>query len=259
MAIDKNIIPPQAEDLTKSQSPEQAELVEIMDIVSSEDNVTMLDDGSAILGDDQEDLIESEFDDNLAELMEESELSKIANSLVDGIEKDKSSREDWEKTYTDGLKYLGMKFDEERSQPFQGASGVTHPLLGEAVTTFQAQAYKELLPSNGPVKTQVVGLYDSLKEHQAQRVQDFMNYQILHVMEEFDEELDQMLFYLPLAGSAFKKIYYDENLGRAVSKFIAPEDLIVPYYTTDLESCSRITIVIKMSENDVKKLQALGF
>jgi hypothetical protein len=259
MAIDKNIIPPQAEDLTKSQSPEQAELVEIMDIVSSEDNVTMLDDGSAILGDDQEDLIESEFDDNLAELMEESELSKIANSLVDGIEKDKSSREDWEKTYTDGLKYLGMKFDEERSQPFQGASGVTHPLLGEAVTTFQAQAYKELLPSNGPVKTQVVGLYDSLKEHQAQRVQDFMNYQILHVMEEFDEELDQMLFYLPLAGSAFKKIYYDENLGRAVSKFIAPEDLIVPYYTTDLESCSRITNVIKMSENDVKKLQASGF
>ena len=141
MAIDKNIVPPQAEDLTKSQSPEQAELVEMMDIVSSEDNVTMLDDGSAILGENQEDLIESEFDDNLAELMEESELSKIASSLVDGIEKDKSSREDWEKTYTDGLKYLGMKFDEERSQPFEGASGVTHPLLGEAVTTFQAQAW----------------------------------------------------------------------------------------------------------------------
>ena len=152
-----------------------------------------------------------------------------------------------------------MKFDAERSEPFAGASGVIHPLLGEAVTTFQAQAYKELLPSGGPVKTQVMGAYSSMLEEQAQRVKDFMNYQITHVMEEFDEELDQMLFYLPLAGSAFKKVYYDENLGRAVSKFIAPEDLIVPYYTTDLESCTRITNVIKMAENDVRKLQAAGF
>ena len=259
MAIEKNIIPPSTEDLTKSRNPEEVQVEEIMNIVSSEDNVTMLDDGSAILGDSEDEMIQSDFDSNLAELIEESELAKISNKLIGGIEKDTSSREDWEKTYTDGLKYLGMKFDAERSQPFQGASGVTHPLLGEAVTTFQAQAYKELLPSNGPVKTQVVGFYDSIKEHQAQRVQDFMNYQIVHVMEEFDEELDQMLFYLPLAGSAFKKVYYDENLGRAVSKFVPPEDLIVPYYTTDLESCSRITNVIKMSENDVKKLQASGF
>ena len=152
-----------------------------------------------------------------------------------------------------------MKFDQERSEPFAGASGVIHPLLGEAVTNFQAQAYKELLPSNGPVKTQVVGKYDAVVEEQAQRVKDFMNYQITHVMEEFDEELDQMLFYLPLAGSAFKKIYYDESLGRAVSKFIAPEDLIVPYFSTDLESCPRITNVVKMPENEVKKLQAIGF
>ena len=232
MAIEKNIIPPSTEDLTKSRNPEEVQVEEIMNIVSSEDNVTMLDDGSAILGDSEDEMIQSDFDSNLAELIEESELAKISNKLIGGIEKDTSSREDWEKTYTDGLKYLGMKFDAERSQPFQGASGVTHPLLGEAVTTFQAQAYKELLPSNGPVKTQVVGFYDSIKEHQAQRVQDFMNYQIVHVMEEFDEELDQMLFYLPLAGSAFKKVYYDENLGRAVSKFVPPEDLIVPYYTT---------------------------
>ena len=125
-------------------------------------------------------------------------------------------------------------------------------------TNFQAQAYKELLPANSPVKTQVVGKYDGI-EDQAQRVSDFMNYQIVHVMEEFDEELDQMLFYLPLAGSAFKKIYYDESLGRAVSKFIAPEDLIVPYFSTDLESCPRITNVVKMPENEVKKMQALGF
>ena len=152
-----------------------------------------------------------------------------------------------------------MKYDQERSEPIEGASGVIHPLLGEAVTNFQAQAYKELLPSNGPVKTQVVGKYDVVVEEQAQRVSDFMNYQITHVMEEFDEELDQMLFYLPLAGSAFKKIYYDEALGRAVSKFIAPEDLIVPYFSTDLESCPRITNVVKMPENEVKKLQAMGF
>ena len=157
------------------------------------------------------------------------------------------------------LEYLGMRFDAERSEPFEGASGVIHPLLGEAVTTFQAQAYKELLPSGGPVKTQVIGAYDSLVEEQAQRVKEFMNYQITHVMEEFDEELDQMLFYLPLAGSSFKKVYYDEGLGRAVSKFIAPEDLIVPYYTTDLETCPRITNVIKIAENEVRKLQALGF
>jgi hypothetical protein len=152
-----------------------------------------------------------------------------------------------------------MRFDEERSEPFVGASGVIHPLLGEAVTTFQAQAYKELLPAGGPVKTQVIGAYDSLAEEQAQRVKEFMNYQITHVMEEFDEELDQMLFYLPLAGSAFKKVYYDESLGRAVSKFVAPEDLIVPYYTTDLETCNRITNVIKISENEVRKLQSVGF
>jgi hypothetical protein len=261
MAIEKNIIAPDGEDLTKERSFEDVENEELFDamIGETEENVTMMEDGSAILGELDDESVESEFDDNLAELIEDSELSVIASNLVDGIEKDKSSREDWEKTYTDGLKYLGMKFDEQRSQPFEGASNVTHPLLGEAVTTFQAQAYKELLPSNGPVKTQVIGLYDSIKETQAQRVQDFMNYQIVHVMEEFDEELDQMLFYLPLAGSAFKKVYYDDNLGRAVSKFIAPEDLIVPYYTTDLESCQRITNVIKMSENEVKKLQASGF
>ena len=199
------------------------------------------------------------FGENLAEVVSENELGKIYIELTAAIENDKSAREDWEKTYTDGLKYLGMKFEEGRSEPFEGASSVIHPLLGESVTQFQAQAYKELLPAQGPVKTQVVGEYNSVVEEQAQRVKEFMNYQITHVMEEYDEELDQMLFYLPLAGSAFKKVYYDETMQRAVSKFVAPEDLIVPYYTTDLDSCPRITHVIKMPENDVKKLQAIGF
>ena len=245
----------------KPETIEEAEIDKIIELAQpeSEDGFVMMEDGSAVLGGEDDMPMNIEFDGNLAEVLDEDELQKISNLLLDGIEKDKSSRKDWEKTYTDGLKYLGMKFDEDRSEPFEGASGVIHPLLGEAVTTFQAQAYKELLPAGGPVKTQVVGDYDSNIEMQAQRVKEFMNYQIVHEMEEYDQELDQLLFYLPLAGSAFKKIYYDEALGRAVSKFVAPEDLIVPYYTTDLETCNRITNVIKMSENEVKKLQALGF
>ena len=260
MAIEKQINPTVLNE--ENQVPLGDEGMEIALAAiedAREEDFIMQEDGSAVLESSLQEATETGFDENLAESMEESELMQIANELVDGIEKDKASREDWERTYTDGLKYLGMKFDDERSEPFEGASGVIHPLLGEAVTTFPAQAYKELLPSGGPVKTQVVGKYDTAVEEQAQRVSEFMNYQIVHVMEEFDEELDQMLFYLPLAGSAFKKVYYDESLGRAVSKFVAPEDLIVPYYTTDLETCPRITNVVKMPENEVKKLQAMGF
>ena len=245
---------------TENADALDSEIIEVLEAMGEgEDNVQMQEDGSAILGPEEPMMPEVGFAENLAEVISDQELSTIYSELVGAIESDKSSREDWEKTYTDGLKYLGMKFDDNRSEPFAGASGVIHPLLGESVTQFQAQAYKELLPAGGPVKTQVMGAYDSVVEEQSQRVKEFMNYQILHVMEEYDEELDQMLFYLPLAGSAFKKVYYDENLGRPVSKFVAPEDLIVPYYTTDLESCPRITHVVKMPENDVRKLQAIGF
>jgi hypothetical protein len=262
MAIERTTPEPvDIEDMTTSQDATSVEEEQIVDVIEGieEADIQMQDDGSAILGPEEEMQMTSEFSENLAETVSESELTRIYIDLTAAIESDRSSREDWEKTYTDGLKYLGMKFDETRSEPFEGASGVTHPLLGEAVTQFQAQAYKELLPAGGPVKTQVVGAYDSVVEEQAQRVREFMNYEILHVMEEYDEDLDQMLFYLPLAGSAFKKVYYDENLQRPVSKFVAPEDLIVPYYTTDLESCPRISHVIKMPENDVRKLQAIGF
>ena len=257
MAIEKQDNTPDPIDSLRSNE-DMTVAIEAIEEAGQED-FEIQDDGSAVLGGMDDMPIDTGFNSNIAESLDESTLNSIAIELTSGIEKDKSSREDWEKTYTDGLKYLGMKFDQERSEPFAGASGVIHPLLGEAVTNFQAQAYKELLPSNGPVKTQVVGKYDAVVEEQAQRVKDFMNYQITHVMEEFDEELDQMLFYLPLAGAAFKKIYYDESLGRAVSKFIAPEDLIVPYFSTDLESCPRITNVVKMPENEVKKLQAIGF
>ena len=148
---------------------------------------------------------------------------------------------------------------EERSQPFEGASNVMHPLLAESVTQFQAQAYKEILPSNGPVRTQVVGAKNPDSEAQADRVREFMNYQLMNVMEEYDTETDQLLFYLPLSGSAFRKVYYDQNLGRAVSRFIPAEDLVVPYATTDIYSASGITHIVDMSMNDIKKLQQAGF
>ena len=155
--------------------------------------VEITDDGGAIVG-EQDRIIEDTHDANLAELIDETELNNIASELQGFYEDDLSSRSDWEQAYKKGLDLLGLKYD-ERSQPFQGASGVTHPLLSESVTQFQAQAYKELLPAGGPVRTQVIGEVTKDKEDQAQRVQEFMNYQIMHVMEEFDPDLDQMLFY----------------------------------------------------------------
>ena len=202
--------------------------------------------------------LKQEFYANLAEDMDERVLSRMAQELLADYKKDKESRSDWEKSYMSGLDLLGFKYDNE-SRPFQGASSVTHPLLAEAVTQFQAQAYKELLPSDGPVRTQIVGERTDDREQQAHRVQEFMNYMIMDKMEEYTPEFDQMLFYLPLAGSAFKKIYYDEIMQRAVSKFVPAEDLVVPYYATDLKESERITHVLKMSENDILKKQRSGF
>ena len=208
---------------------------------------------------EEEVAVNDDFNANLAENLEPTDLSKLSSELIDSIKNDLESRSEWEKTYTDGLQYLGMKFDESRSQPFQGSSGVIHPLLAEAVTQFQAQAYKELLPAKGPVKTQIIGMRTAETETQADRVQEFMNYYIMNVMEEYDPELDQLLFYLPLAGSAFKKIYYDFSLKRAVSKFVPPEDLVVPYEAPDISTAERITHVISMSRNEIKKQQLSGF
>ena len=201
---------------------------------------------------------EENFYKNLAEDMDDSVLTSISSDLISEFKKDKESRGDWEKSYISGLDLLGFKYTDE-GQPFRGASGVTHPLLSEAVTQFQAQAYKELLPPDGPVRTQVVGDMSKEKEEQASRVKEFMNYMLMDKMEEYTPEFDQLLFYLPLAGSAFKKIYYDETRARAVSKFVPAEDLVVPYYASDLMDCERITHVIKMTENDVLKKQKGGF
>ena len=220
--------------------------------------IQMQEDGSAILGAEMDSGEEVPFDANLSEYIDDSELMGVASGLIAGIEEDKSSRKDWEETYSNGIKLLGFK-NEERSQPFEGSSGVHHPLLAESITQFQAQAYKELLPASGPVKTQVLGVATGENTAQAERVKEFMNYQIMHVMEEYDPELDQLLFYLPLSGSAFKKVYYNQTMERAVSNFVAAEDLLVPYTATDLLTCSRITHIVRMLDNELKKLQASGF
>ena len=195
---------------------------------------------------------------NLAEEMPDRELSRIAGELLSEFDANKSGRQEWEDAYANGLELLGFSY-EERAQPFRGASGVTHPLLAEAATQFQAQAFNELLPASGPVRTAVLGAETREKEQQAIRVKQFMNYYITNVMEEYTPELDQMLFFLPLAGSTFKKVYYDETRGRAVSKFIPAEHLVVPYETSDLETCPNITQVIRMSLNDLRKKQVSGF
>jgi hypothetical protein len=196
--------------------------------------------------------------DNLAELLPDDVLGKLGSELAENYATYKAARSDWEDSYTKGLDLLGFKY-ENPTQPFQGASGATHPVLAEAVTQFQAQAYKELLPATGPVNTRVIGLANRQKEDQSVRVKEFMNYQLMDVMKEYEPEFDQMLFYLPLSGSAFKKVYYDELLGRAVSKFVPADDILVPYTATSISDSEAVIHVIKMSENDLRKKQVAGF
>ena len=201
---------------------------------------------------------QDDFNANLAESMDERTLKEMGSDLVEEYKKDRTSRKEWEDAYIKGLDLLGTRY-QEVTKPFKGASGVTHPLLAEAVTQFQAQAYKELVPSDGPVRTQVIGLQTPATEQQADRVKDYMNYLLMEEMEDYTTDMDQMLFYLPLSGSTFKKIYFDALQDRPVSKFIPAEDLVVPYYASDLKDCERITHVIKMTENEVTKKMAAGF
>ena len=195
---------------------------------------------------------------NLAELLPDSVLDPLGHKIHTDYTDYKNSRKDWERAYVSGLDLLGFKYD-DRSEPFKGASGATHPVLAEAVTQFQSLAYKELLPAGGPVRTQIIGKIDPMKEQQANRVKDFMNYQIMDRMKEYEAEFDQMLFYLPLAGSAFKKVYYDALMQRAVSKFVPADDLVVPYTATSLEDCESTIHIIRMSENELRKQQVGGF
>jgi len=233
------------------------------DIVQkSEDvEVTMDDEGGAEVSFDPNALDPSMAQDhfaNLAESLDDGVLSPLGNKLFDQYTEYKESRGDWEQSYREGLELLGFKY-ERRTEPFRGASGVNHPVLAEAVTQFQAQAYKELLPADGPVRTQILGATSPEKQDQAHRVRDFMNYQIMDQMKEYEPEFDQMLFYLPLSGSTFKKVYYDDLLGRAVSKFVPADDLIVPYSANSLDDAEAVVHVIKISENELRKQQVAGF
>jgi len=223
--------------------------------------ITEMEDGGVEIGPSGNQPIDQSqipFDANLAEYIDEDDLGKLSSDLVNDFEGDKDSRKDWEDTYIKGLDMLGFKY-EDRTQPFEGASGVVHPLLAESVTQFQAQAYKELLPPSGPVRTQIIGQVTPEVEDQAERVKEYMNYQITHVMKEYDPEMDQLLFYLPLSGSAFKKVYWDSLLKRCVSKFISSEDLVVNYLATDLEQAHRVTHCVKMTSNELRKLQVSQF
>ena len=201
---------------------------------------------------------EAAFGENLAEVLSDRELQRVASELLSEFDANKASRQQWEDTYANGLELLGFSY-EDRTEPFRGASGVVHPLLAEAATQFQAQAFNELLPSSGPVRTAVLGKDTREKQEQAERVKQFMNYYLTNVMEDYTPDMDQMLFYLPLAGSTFKKVYFDEVLDRAVSKFVPAEQLVVPYETSDLETCPNITQVLRMPLNELRKKQVSGF
>jgi hypothetical protein len=243
-------------ELPDSQNIVMAE-IEAEDVGSIE--ISPEEDGGVTVDFDPQDQrgVNGDFYANLAEEMPDRELSRISSDLLSEFDANKASRQEWEDAYTNGLELLGFTYD-ERTQPFRGASAVTHPLLAEAATQFQAQAFNELLPASGPVRTVVMGKESPSKNQQAQRVRQFMNYYITTVMEEYTPDMDQMLFYLPLAGSTFKKTYYDETLGRAVSRFVPAENLVVPYETSDLETCPNITQVVRMSLNDLRKRQIYG-
>ena len=251
-------LPPQMVDMAMGAGGPATEMPEELMIELPEEN--MLPDGIELAGMEEMVEVQAEMYDhnaNLAEILDDSVLGTLSSELRDKVDDDKESREDWEEAIAKGLKLLGVNY-EERNEPFLGASGVHHPLLSEAVTQFQAQAYKEMLPAGGPVKTQVIGAANQVLEDQAQRVKDFMNYQITEIMEEYDPDTDQMLFYLPLTGSTFKKVYFDAGKQRAVSKFVPAEDLIVPYSASDLNTAERVAHVVRMTENELRKLQVAG-
>jgi hypothetical protein len=245
MAIEKNNIEPSLED----------QLMETPDPSAVGEEVTIIEEGAETTADEQEP--EFNFAENIAERLSENEARRLADDLIADYRNDVSSRTEWEDTITKGLDLLGVKYN-PLNRPFKGASGVTHPMLNEACVQFQAQAYKELLPPDGPVRAQIVGSPTPEKEQQASRVKDYMNYLLMEKMEEYTTDVDQMLYYLPLTGSTFKKVYYDEILDRPVSKYIHPRDLVVPYYATDLSECERITQVMQMTENEILKKMKLG-
>jgi hypothetical protein len=257
--IDKSL-PNVADQLTPGELEVEQIAQAVEETPASPTELTENEDGSVDINFDPKKNLSAgtEFGANLAEVIDEQDLGRLGSELYQDTQSYKDSRADWEKAYTQGLDLLGFKY-ESRTEPFQGASSATHPVLAEAVTQFQALAYKELLPAEGPVRTQVIGLDTPEIQDQADRVSEFMNYQIMDIMKEYEPEFDQMLFYLPLSGSTFKKVYYDETLGRAVSKFIQAQDIIVPYTANSIDDAESVVHVIKISENELRKQQVSGF
>jgi hypothetical protein len=251
MAIDKALYqaPTGIDALAQEEEPIEIEIVDPEEV-----NIHAGDlDVSIKPGEDDEG-----FDDNLAEYMDEGSMQSLAGDLVAAIDQDKASRKDWEKAYTEGLKLLGLQY-EERTEPWNGASGVFHPMITEAVVRFQSETITEMFPAQGPVRTKIIGKETTEKKEAAMRVQEDLNYELTEVMREFRPEQERMLWSLPATGSAFKKVYYDPNLGRQVSMFVPAEDIILPYGTTDMDTCYRLTHVMRKTENEIKKLQQAGF
>jgi hypothetical protein len=199
-----------------------------------------------------------DFDANLAEFLPEGAMSLLISDLASDIENDKNSRKEWEKAYVTGLKLLGLQI-EERTEPWDGASGVFHPMITEAVVRFQSETITETFPAQGPVRTKIMGKDTPIKKEAAQRVQDDMNFQLTEVMQEFRPEHERMLWSLPATGSAFKKVYYDPSIGRQTSIFIPAEDILLPYGTSDIQSCYRVTHVMRKTKNEIMELQQAGF
>jgi hypothetical protein len=255
-------------NINEQPTPEEQGVLDIEQVVedtvetpAGETEVVENEDGSVDIDFDPSQLMQGAAADhnaNLANFLEENILGRMGSELYQNYQDYKNSRKDWETAYKQGLDLLGFKY-EQRTEPFQGASGATHPVLAEAVTQFQALAYKELLPADGPVRTQILGNPTPEKEQQSKRVKDFMNYQIMDQMKEYEPEFDTMLFHLPLAGSSFKKVYYDEIQARAVSKFVPADELVVPYSASSLDEAEAIVHVLKISENELRKQQVAGF
>ena len=259
MAVDKSLVGLLSQD-DFDMGPEGLTVVE-EELVPEDSLVTELEDGSIEIDFDplaDESIMSVDFDGNLAEVMEDNDLRTMAVDLISKFDSDKSSRSDWEQTYEQGLDQLGLEI-EERTTPWAGACGVFHPMLSEAVVRFQSQTIQEIMPAKGPVRTQCWGIQTRERMEQAKRVQDYMNYQLLEVMTEYRSETEKLLFSLPLAGSAFRKIYYDPSLGRPTSMFVPAEDFVVAYNEADLEQAERYTHVMTRSTNQIKKLQVRGF
>ena len=253
MAIDKPATP--IDGLIEQEPQEELQIA-----IENPDSVAIAteDGGMVIDFDPQEEKPDSEFGSNLVDFIDDQELEHIGSDLISAFNMDRDSRKEWEETYTKGLDQLGLKI-EERTQPWNGACGVFHPMLSEAVIRFQSQAIAEIFPAAGPVKTKIVGKITDEKEKQAQRVEDYMNYLLTYEMAEYRTETEKLLFSLPLAGSAFRKVYYDPTLGRPSGIFVPSEDVVVNYGASDLDTCERATHVMRMSSNDIRKMQVNGF